>query len=141
MEIKEILRIEPWMRGLLLLAGFYNLGWGVFINQFPRAFYHWVTMSAKTAPLAIEWHGLGVLLFGVLYIITTIYPYRLWFLLAAGLVSKILGGLWFYFYIMEKNINNRFLFHLIMNDLVWVIPFTVILWRIVKLRSKKEHAV
>lgn len=141
MEIKETLRIEPWMRGLLLLAGVYNLGWGFFIYQFPGAFYQWSTMSVKSPPPVTEWHGLGILFFGALYILTAIYPLRLWFLLAAGLLFKILGGLWFYLYIMEKNINNRFLFHLIMNDLVWVIPFTVILWRIVTLRSKKEHAV
>ena len=47
METKEALRIEPWMRGFLLLAGVYNLGWGFFIYEFPTAFYHWVTMTAN----------------------------------------------------------------------------------------------
>lgn len=142
MEIQEQKRVEPWMRGVLLLAGFYNLGWGLFIYQFPDSFYRWVTMSGRATLPIIEWQGIGVLLFGIIYVITAVYPVKLWFLLAAGLLAKVLGALGFYLFTMEKNINKKFLFHLIMNDLIWVIPFGVILWRMVTVRRiKKEHAV
>lgn len=131
-------RIEPWMRGILLLAGFYNLGWGIFIYWFPDAFYQWVTLSSQPAPPVISWQGLGVLLFGGVYILVAFYPVRLWFLLAAGIVSKTVGGLWFYWVVMEQTINRKYLFHLIMNDLVWLFPFTFILWRILSLRKTQK---
>lgn len=142
MNTQESLRIEPWMRGVLLLAGFYNLGWGFFIYNFPDSFYQWVTLSDKTALPVITWQGLGVLVFGVVYIITAVYPIKLWFLLVIGLLSKLAGALWFFLFIMEGVINKKFLFHIIMNDLIWVIPFGVILWRMMIVRNaKKEHAI
>lgn len=142
MDIQEPLRVEPWMRGVLLLAGFYNLGWGFFIYNFPDSFYQWVTMSDKPALSIVEWQGMGTLLFGIIYIITAVYPIRLWFLLVAGLVSKVGGAIGFFLLVMEKTINKKFLFHIIMNDLIWVIPFGVILWRIITVRRlKKEHAI
>ncbi len=129
MQTEEPLRFEPWMRGVLLLAGIYNLAWGFFIKNFPNSFYQWVTETENPAIPAIEWQGLGVLFFGVLYALTALYPRRLWYLVIAGILSKLLGGLWFYFIIMEQTITNKFIFHLIMNDLVWVVPFTIITMR------------
>lgn len=142
METQQSLRVEPWMRGLLLLAGFYNIGWGFFINQFPDAFYQWITMSARTAPLLTAWQGAVVIAFGIAYMLVAIYPIRLWFLLAIGILSKLFGAIGFYWIVMERAINKKYLFHIIMNDLVWLIPFGVILWRMMVVRKiKKEHAV
>jgi len=126
MQTEEPLRFEPWMRGVLLLAGIYNLAWGFFIKNFPNSFYQWVTETENPAIPAIEWQGLGVLFFGVFYTLTALYPKKLWYLIIAGILSKLLGGIWFYFVVMEQTVTNKFLFHLIMNDLVWVVPFTII---------------
>lgn len=137
----ETLRVEPWMRGLLLLAGFYNIGWGIFINQFPDAFYQWIALVPQATPLLISWQGVGVIVFGVAYILVAVYPIRLWFLLAVGILSKLFGAIGFYWIIMERTVSKKYLFHLIMNDLVWIIPFSIILWRMITVRkNKKEHA-
>ncbi len=136
----DVLRIEPWMRGLLLLAGFYNIGWGIFINQFPDAFYQWITMTTRAAPPLIFWQGAGVLGFGVAYILVAMYPRKLWFLLAIGILSKLFGAVGFYWIVMERTINKKYLFHLIMNDLIWLIPFAIIFWRMLAIRKlKQEH--
>jgi len=135
MQTEEPLRFEPWMRGILLLAGIYNLAWGLFIYNFPDAFYQWVTETENPAVAAIGWQGMGVLFFGVLYIATALYPGKLWYLIIAGILSKLIGGVWFYFVVMQQEVTHKFLFHLIMNDLVWIIPFTVILiraWKVYK---------
>ena len=126
MQTEEPLRFEPWMRGVLLLAGIYNLAWGFFIYHFPNSFYQWVTETENPALPVIEWQGLGVLFFGFIYVATAIYPRKLWYLVIAGILSKLLGGIWFYFVVMQQTVTNKFLFHLIMNDWVWVIPFTII---------------
>jgi len=139
MEQQAELRVEPWMRGLLLLAGAYNLGWGFFIYNFPDSFYHWVSQSEGAVPGIIEWQGLGVLLFSAMYVAVAVYPTTLWYLLAAGIASKLLGAFWFYWFILDGMLTRPYLFHLIMNDLVWVIPFTVVLIRAFRVKQKKHH--
>ncbi len=141
MEQQAELRVEPWMRGLLLLAGAYNLGWGFFIYNFPNAFYQWVSQSREAAPGIVEWQGLGVMLFGLVYATVAIYPTTLWYLLAVGIASKIFGAAWFYWFILEGMSTRQYLFHLIMNDLIWVIPFTVILVRTIREKQIKHRKV
>ncbi|MEK6480879.1 hypothetical protein WJR50_25280 [Catalinimonas sp. 4WD22] len=135
---EEELRVEPWMRGVLLLAGTYNLGWGFFIYNFPNSFYRWISQSGLDAPAIISWQGVGVMLFGAMYVAIAIYPTRLWYLLAVGIASKIGGALWFYFFVLEKEATKQYLFHLIMNDLIWVIPFVFILSRTYQVKSAES---
>jgi len=141
MEEQAELRVEPWMRGLLLLAGAYNLGWGFFIYHFPNSFYRWVSQTEQAAPSVIEWQGLGVLLFGAVYIALAIYPATLWYLLAVGVASKVVGAAWFYWIVLDGMATRQFLFHLIMNDLVWVVPFGIILARAFQVNQRKHHQV
>lgn len=139
MEQEIELKVEPWMRGLLLLAGTYNLGWGFFIYNFPDSFYQWVSQSGQAVPDIITWQGLGVMVFGAIYVAVAIYPTTLWYLLALGVASKLLGAAWFYWFVLDGMATRQYLFHLIMNDLVWVIPFTVILIRLFQVKQTKHH--
>lgn len=131
------LRIDPWMRGLLLIAGAYNLGWGAFIYYFPASFYQWVTEGYQDLPALIKWQGLGVLLFGLGYILTAVSPRRYWWVVPLGIVSKCVGAIGFYFVFMEQTITRPYLFHLIMNDLLWLIPLTIIFVRMVHIRKQR----
>ncbi len=129
------LRVEPWMRGLLLLAGAYNVGWGIFIYAFPESFYAWITQSAQAAPWYITWLGAGVLAFALGYLLAASYPTKLWWIVALGFFSKLFGAVGFYFVVMQQNITKKYIFHLLMNDLVWLIPLGLILIRIMKMRQ------
>ena len=134
------LRVEPWMRGLLLLAGAYNLGWGLFIYVFPDSFYRWITQTEQLTPVLITWQGLGVLAFGIAYLLAAVYPTRLWFLIGLGFFSKLIGGIGFYFVVMQQNITKKYIFHLLMNDLVWLIPLGIILVRVIQVRQAEQQA-
>lgn len=125
------------MRGLLLLTGAYNVGWGAFIYYFPASFYQWVTERYTELPALIEWQGLGVLLFGIAYILAAIYPRRFWWVVPLGILSKSFGAIGFYFLIMDQTLTPTYLFHLIMNDLFWLIPLTIIFVRIMKIRKQR----
>ena len=133
------LRVEPWMRGLLLITGAYNLGWGVFIYAFPNSFYQWITQTDRLAPALITWQGLGVLAFGIAYMVTAVYPTRLWFLIGLGFISKLFGAIGFYFVVMQQTITKKYIFHLLMNDLVWLIPLGIILVRVIQVRQAKRQ--
>ena len=132
-------RVEPWMRGMLLLMGAYNIGWGIFIYAFPDSFYQWLTQTEQLAPPLITWQGLGVLAFGVAYMLIALYPTRLWFLVGLGFLSKFFGAIGFYFVIMQQNITKKYIFHLIMNDLIWLIPLGIIFIKIMQVRRAKRQ--
>ncbi|MCG8321008.1 MAG: hypothetical protein MI921_16015 [Cytophagales bacterium] len=129
--------VYPWMRGVLLLAAIYNLAWGIFIYNFSDSFYHWVTQTNDTTPEVIEYQGLGILLFALLYFVSALYPKKFWYFIIIGVLSKIIGPIWFYFDIMDQQVTKRFLFHIIMNDIAWVIPLAVIAY---KASQIKMHA-
>lgn len=109
-----------WMRGFLLVAAAYNVLWGVFIGWFPETFYQWVTESEAVAPSVISWQGKGVLAMAAVYLICAIHPGKCWFLIALGAITKIAGAFWFYAVILETEVGKRGIFHLLMNDLIWV---------------------
>ena len=133
------LRVEPWMRGLLLLAGAYNVGWGLFIYVFPNYFYQWITQTQPPAPPLITWQGVGVLAFGIAYLLAAVYPTRLWLLIGLGFFSKLIGPIVLYFMVMQQNITKKYIFHLLMNDLVWLIPLSIILARVLRVRQAKRQ--
>lgn len=142
MEHEEPPRVvEPWMRGLLLLAGTYNIGWGVFIYAFPNSFYRWLTQTEQLAPILITWQGVGVLAFGVAYLLAAVYPMRLWFLIGLGFFSKLIGAIGFYFVVMEQNLTKKYIFHLIMNDMVWLIPLGIIFVRVWQIKRTQRVAL
>ena len=132
-------RVEPWMRGLLLLTGAYNFGWGIFIYAFPTSFYQWITQTERAAPALITWQGAGVLAFGIAYLLVALYPTRLWYLIALGFCSKLFGAIGFYFIVMQQNITKKYIFHLIMNDLMWLIPLGIVLVKVIHVRRAKRQ--
>lgn len=115
-----------WMRGLLLLMAAYNVLWAAFIVWFPSTFYEWVTQVEAVAPAIIKWQGRGVLLMGVVYFISALHPGRFWYLMLVGALTKLGGGIWFYFAILDQQVGEKALFHLVMNDAVWI-PFLLIM--------------
>ncbi len=61
------------MRGILLLAGIYNLAWGLFIKFFPEAFFQWMMMAKVNTPKIIEWRWRErVIFFGILYVFSAL---------------------------------------------------------------------
>ncbi|MHA7099242.1 hypothetical protein [Roseivirga pacifica] len=110
-----------WMRGVLLAATAYNVLWGILISSSPNSFYSWVLESTDLiAPEVIRWQGRGVLLMAVVYFASALYPNKVWFFPFVGAFTKLAGGIWFYFVVLEKQINNHAIFHLLINDAVWI---------------------
>ncbi|MGW8123316.1 hypothetical protein ACV07N_11710 [Roseivirga echinicomitans] len=124
-----------WMRGFLLIACVYNMFWGIFIAWFPESFYHWVTESQNAHPEIIIWQGRAILIIGFIYFAAALHPGRFWYFPLIGAFTKIGGAIWFFVVILEGKIGDQGLFHLIMNDGIWV-PFLII----IALRGKAYKA-
>lgn len=132
-------KLPAWMRGFLLVAGVYNLAWGVFIYNFPDAFYSWLVEEKTEAGQIILYQGAGTFLFGIVYIIACLYPLRFWYLILLGLLSKLIGAVGVYFLIIDKSKTNHLIFHLLVNDLAWVIPLATITFRAFRLRKNLTY--
>ena len=125
-----------WMRGFLLIATAYNIGWGIFIGWFPSTFYSWVLETPDLeAPQQILWQGRGVLFMAAVYLVIALHPGKFWYLALFGAFTKIAGSIWFYIVILEQQIGDKALFHLLMNDWVWV---PILIWIGIEGRKYKQ---
>ncbi len=127
--IEEQPHILPWMRGFLLLAGVYNLIWGIFIINLSDTFFLWLSGTQRATPALVYYQGWGVLLFGFLYAASGIWIKKLWWVPGLGMISKLFGAWAVYAFIFDGDISRKFYFHLIMNDLVWVLPLGYIAYK------------
>lgn len=128
-----------WIRGFLLMSAAYNILWGIFIGYFPETFFQWVTESKAVAPGIITWQGKGVLLMAAVYLACAIHPGRFWYLVFFAAITKIAGGLWFYFSILEQEVGDKGIFHLLMNDGIWVPLLLFIGFRALAYKKAKDE--
>lgn len=131
---------RPWMRVVLRLAGIYNVLWGGLVVLFPVAFFRvlGVDVSEMDAPGNFTvplWQCIGMIVgvYGVGYWIAAGDPYRHWPIVLVGLLGKIFGPIGFVDAVLIKQIFPiSFGWTILTNDLVWWIPFGLILlgaWR------------
>ncbi len=120
----------PWMSRVLIAAGVYNLLWGGFAIVAPE-------MSLQFGGLPSEenvhpiWQCLGMVIgvYGVGYWISARDPYRHWLILFVGLLGKVLGPVGYVYSVLQGTLPVEGLRTLLTNDLIWWVPFTIILWR------------
>lgn len=124
----EIPRSPQWHRVALMIASLQCVAWGIFILVFP-------TQSASVygfeKPLTdvFLWKGTGliILLFGVGYGIASRDPIRNWSVIVPGFIAKILGPIGMVISVSEGEVSRRVLVLLPVNDIIWWIPFSLIL--------------
>lgn len=133
------IQFPQWMRGFLLIATIYNLAWGLFIYIFPDSFFQWVSVSKQNAPDLIAILGLVYGIFGLCYLVVALYPLKYWYLIFLGVISKLVGDFWLYLGFMHPHTNKKFLFHVIMNDLIWILPFIIIAITALKLKKNRPQ--
>jgi len=116
-----------WMRRVLQAAAAYNILWGAWAVLFPHQFFDWTGMAQPTHPMI--WQGMGMVIgvYGLGYWWASFAPVRHWPIVAVGFLGKIFGPLGFVFNYAQGLVPASFAFTLITNDLIWWIPFFLIL--------------
>ena len=122
--------IQPWMRGVLLLGGAYNLLWFIFLYYFPDSYINWVSEGKLVSSNYMIFLAIGVGIVGLCMLFSILKPIKYWYLIAIAFVSKLLGGIFVYTIILNGLYTKKFLFHLLMNDLIWLLPLGIILGNI-----------
>lgn len=119
------------MRGLLLLTGMYTFAIGAFFRYFGQDLLKWLSMepSFTTTTSSSALGSVGMLL-GFLIFLSAFYPLSWRYLILVGIIGKSILAIWFVLIFMpELDWNKRTVFHLVFNDLIWLIPLITIFVR------------
>lgn len=119
--------IKKWMSNTMKLAAIYNILWGIWVGLFPNHFFELTGMEPLNHPMI--WQGMGMVIgvYGLGYWWSAADPIRHWPIVVVGFLGKIFGPLGFVFNYFTGQAPASFGWTLITNDLVWWIPFFLIL--------------
>lgn len=129
-----------WMRRVLIFAAIYNLAWGAFAIFSPLSLFRWTGFD----PLPVYpelWQCIGMIVgvYGVGYGIAASNPYRHWPIVLVGLLGKIFGPIGFASSVFSGRLPMKLGATIITNDLVWWVPFAVILWKAAQANQSEHH--
>ncbi|MEI7775406.1 MAG: SelL-related redox protein [Verrucomicrobiota bacterium] len=116
-----------WMRNVLLAAGFYNVSWGAWAVLFPSAIFSWLDMPQPNYPQFWQCIGMIVGVYGVGYAIAAFDPVRHWPIVLVGFLGKVLGPLGMVQALWSGQLPWGFALNCVTNDLIWWVPFFLIL--------------
>lgn len=122
--------ISPWLQKVLLVAGIYNILWGTLVVLFPELLWNRMHMPV---PNYIElWQCIGMILgvFGLGYVIASFNPVRYWPMVLVGFLGKLFGPIGFAIALYKGTLPLEFGWTIVINDIIWWIPFGLILYRI-----------
>ncbi|WP_144606099.1 hypothetical protein [Algoriphagus algorifonticola] len=138
MDQKPAFPIFPmYFRGLLLLAGMYTIAWSAFFKWFGPELINWLAINGDLAStLPANWYGSIGLIVGLVIFVSAFYPVSWVYLIIGGIAGKIILAIWFSLgFLPDIGWNKRSGFHLIFNELLWLIPLIVIFLRGLQVRA------
>ncbi|MEW4569020.1 alkyl hydroperoxide reductase [Tautonia sp. JC769] len=115
------------MTGWLRAAALYNLLFGAWAVLFPGALFTWAGMEAPNYPELWQCIGMIVGVYGIGYAVAAGDPYRHWPIVLVGFLGKVFGPIGFAQALWQGSLPLKFGVILLSNDLVWWIPFAMIL--------------
>ncbi len=118
---------DKWMETVLKVAAVYNIIWGAWVVLFPS---HFFTLTGMEQPVHLTiWQGMGMVIgvYGLGYWWASYAPVRHWPIVAVGFLGKIFGPIGFVMNYFQGILPAAFGYTLITNDLIWWIPFFLIL--------------
>jgi peroxiredoxin len=128
--------VVGWPQVVLMLAGLYNLVFGVWAVFFPEHYFLVSGVEVPRYPALWQCIGMIVGLYGVAYFIASTDILRFWPIVLIGLLGKIFGPVGYFFNVTPHSMPEEGAWILLSNDFVWWIPFVLILLQVK--RSHKE---
>ena len=120
---------NDWRSRVLLAAAIYNIGWGAWVVLFPAHLFGLVGMELPAYPMIWQSVGMIVGVYGLGYGLAAFDPDRHWPIVLVGFLGKIFGPIGFVYHFALGNFPAAFWWVTLFNDLIWIVPFALILWR------------
>lgn len=119
--------MKNWRSNVLKAAAIYNIAWGAWVVLFPQKFFLLTGMEPLNHPMI--WQGMGMVIgvYGLGYWLASYNPLVHWPIVAVGFMGKIFGPLGFIMNYVSGDAPLGFAYTLITNDLIWWVPFIIIL--------------
>ena len=115
------------MKHALVAAGIYNIIFGALAVIWPNSFFEMADMEVPRYPFLWQCIGMIVGVYGLGYLAASRDPIRHWPIVMVGLLGKIFGPIGFLQAALSGSITWTFGILILTNDLIWWIPFTLIL--------------
>ena len=134
-------QIPRWQRVALLVASLQCLIWGIFILSLPERSS--LAYGFDKVPAAFFlWQGTGlvIFLFGVGYGIAATNPRQHWAVILIGLMAKFLGPIGMLWSVLQGQVSRQVLYLIPLNDVVWWLPFTLILVAAFRNRAEADSS-
>jgi hypothetical protein len=133
-----------WMTLVLAIAGLYNLAWGAVVVLAPLWLFRVLGVAQDQWPnptgTAI-WQCVGMIVgvYGVGYLCAARDPLRHWPIVLVGLLGKLFGPIGFVdAALIRGTFPVEFGWTIVTNDLVWWVPFAIILLRAWQTREERS---
>lgn len=125
-------RNSQWMKAILMVAGIYNILWGISVVFFPQFWFQFVNLELPNYIPLWQFMGMTSAIFGLGFIMASFNPLRNWVIVLMGLLLKMLGPIGFLYYYLHHEIPGVIINMHITNDIIWWIPFAIILYNAYK---------
>ena len=122
-----------WMGPVLKLAGVYNILFGIWVIGWPG---EWFRLSGMESPRYLFlWQCIGMIVgvYGIGYLVASRAPYKHWPIVLVGFLGKVFGPIGFFYMAFRGEIPWQAGWINLFNDVIWLIPFAMILWGVVRL--------
>lgn len=110
-------------RVLFVVAGLYNIGWGLYSSLDPQWLFRFTGMPLQNHPEIFACLAMVVGLYGVVYLEVARRPERGFVLAAVGLVGKVLGPIGLAVLLARGVWPPSASILCLTNDLLWWVPF------------------
>ena len=127
--------LRPRMFWLLIVAGLYNIALGINTVARPASGFEAFGLPQPELMLFVELVGLMVVVFGVGYLMVAFRPLANRGVLALGIFGKSLVALCGLIYVARGVLPPSYLAVVIFSDLIWLVPFALILARLQRLAA------
>ncbi len=117
---------------ILYLAAAYNIAWGTIVVARPLLAFRLAGMPLPNYPQLWQCIGMIIGTYGIGYAIAATNPVRYWPIVLVGFLGKIFGPVGFFIAAIRHELPWVVGWTIVTNDLIWWVPFTVILVQVYK---------
>lgn len=117
----------PWASRWLWAAGIYNLTWGTLAIAWPHLLFDLTGAERLNYPEIWQCVGMIVGVYGIGYLIAASDSRTHWPIVLVGLLGKMFGPIGFLVALLRGTFPPLFGLTILTNDLLWWIPFALIL--------------
>lgn len=137
--LSERTEAPVWTSRWLVAAGVYNLLWGAATIAFPHFLFDVSGIDRLNYPEIWQCVGMIVGVYGIGYLIAAGDSRTHWPIVLVGLLGKVFGPIGFVVALARGTFPPLFGLTILTNDLIWWIPFAMILWDAAKHRKEDQR--